>query len=85
MFGDIYFQEYLSVKGEITKEELNNTNLMLEQLISLTTLENTDLETLFAIFRGMWNLQLFLDGNIRTLLAYLKLYIECFNLLINFD
>ena len=85
LFGDIYFQKDLEIRT-ITDLEYKKLNKLFELLVQMG-LEGIDIKykSLEIILKKIWELQLFGDGNTRTVLAFLKLYIKYYNLPLEFD
>lgn len=80
LFGDIYDEEYTTTR-QVTNKELKDLNNIFTQLMKLGIVgENIDLQLLESLFVKLWYYQLFYDGNTRTLLAFLKIYIEYYQL-----
>ena len=49
----------------------------LDKLVNICLTNSEDLESIFKIISEIWNLEPFVVGNTRTLIAYLKV-INCF-------
>ena len=72
LFGDIYEKEDLKIRTVYEREDLEKINAFLFQI---NQKELTEQEEKVA-FQKLWDLQLFKDGNTRTLISYFKVYKE---------
>jgi len=80
LFGDIYYESQLQPRN-LTDEELLEISRIFYALANIGKIACcVDEKTVQALFVRLWDLQIFLDGNTRTLLAFLKLYIERYSL-----
>lgn len=80
LFEDIYYHSELSFRSEYSKKDLQNINGLLQNIIFLAEEKNLDICYLKEIMYNLWSLQLFGDGNNRTLWAYLKVFIDYYEL-----
>ena len=86
LFQDLYYEEDLKIRDVYRECQLNYINEKLKYLNRLAISERIDskyLEYLAMVFEELWEYQLFCDGNYRTLWAYLKVYIDAYQLPIN--
>lgn len=80
LFEDIYYPSELSIRSEYSKKDLLNINGMLQNIIFLAEEKNLDICYLKEVMYNLWSFQLFGDGNNRTLWAYLKVFIDYYEL-----
>lgn len=80
LFGDIYYEEDLAIRSRYTVAALEQIDASFLQLNECGANQDIDCETLTATIENLWELQLFHDGNTRTLWGFLKTYIEAFQL-----
>lgn len=80
LFEDIYYEEDLQIRSCYNRENLELIDKQLK-IIREQAVENIlTKEDLEQVIYNLWELQLFKDGNTRTLWAYLKIFIESYNL-----
>ena len=80
LFEDIYDKKDLEMRN-ISDYEQKELNRIFDLLMDLGLQGvNIDIKLTERLFKRLWYLQLFGDGNTRTLLAFLKLYIEYYRL-----
>lgn len=85
LFSDIYEDKYLKIR-KMSEEEYKEIDLIFKQLIRLGVYgAEINLKLLESLFIKLWKYQLFYDGNTRTILAFLKLYIEYYRLPIEYN
>ena len=85
LFSDLYNEKDCKIRENISETSKTKVTKLLEQMKVLTLDMNKD--KLASIIYNIWKEQIFLDGNTRTLRAFLKVY--CFGYQIqiehNFD
>ena len=79
LFGDIYGEENCKVKKELIEE----ANKLLKEIGEM--LEFNDTENLRDEVYKLWEYQIFMDGNTRTILCYLKVLSKYYNFRIDYD
>lgn len=85
LFEDIYYEEDIRLR-KIDNYDLKSINYVFELLNKLGLQgQNIDVHLISEIFKYLWDCQLFYDGNTRTLIAFLKLYIKYYQLPIEYD
>lgn len=83
LFNDIYDIEICTVRKAISKE---NLNYIKEKINGLKlAVENLDYIVIKKNIYDIWERQIFRDGNTRTLLCFLKILKEKYDLDINYD
>ena len=80
LFEDIYYSSDLSIRREYSEQDLLNINGLLQNIIFLAEEKNIDPSYLKDVIYNLWSIQLFRDGNNRTLWAYLKVFIDYYDL-----
>lgn len=80
LFGDLYYEEDLAIRSRYTVAALEQIDAALFQLSERGMNQDIDCAELSTTFESLWELQLFHDGNTRTLWGFLKTYIEAFQL-----
>ena len=79
LFSDIYDENLCKIKDN-TKEEANIILKEIEEMLLFNDTENLGDE----IYK-LWEYQIFLDGNTRTILCYLKILSKFYNFNITYD
>jgi len=78
LFGDLYYDDYTEPR-KLTSDELKKINNIFEVLVEIgVSMENLNLLT--DLFITLWDMQIFSDGNTRTLCAFLKIYMAYYQL-----
>lgn len=79
LFGDIYVLQNNDLRGgvSLSKEDQDQVNTLLYRLNIKGVYGVFDEESL-DIFHRLWDMQIFSDGNTRTLIAFLKIYASAF-------
>ena len=65
--------------------EEKTINKYLDEVVNICLIDFKDIDSILEIILEIWNLQPFIVGNTRTLLAYLKVLNCCFLLDLNID
>ena len=79
LFGDIYGEENCKIKESLIEE----ANKILKEIKEM--LEFNDTEHLRKQIYQLWEYQLFIDGNTRTILCYLKVLSKSYDFKMNYD
>lgn len=79
LFGDIYILQNHGLRNFIDDEVKNRINALLNRLTIKGVYGVFDEESL-DIFYKLWQIQIFTDGNARTLIGFLKIYASAFQL-----
>lgn len=83
LFNDIYELEDCKIRKQISDKQKQEINKLLK-LIQKKLL-NEDYEGIKEIIYSIWYQQIFYDGNTRTILCFLKIISNLFNLKVNYD
>ena len=83
LFNDIYELDECKIRKTIEPKSLNFVNLKLKELKE--AVENEDYETIRKNIYDIWERQIFCDGNTRTILCFLKIMKEKYNINVNYD
>lgn len=84
LFGDIYYEEYLGLRN-LSKEEIKYIDTLLDSINKICINNYKCIEILLETLVKLWELQIFKDGNTRTLLGYLSILNQAFILNLNID
>jgi len=79
LFADIYILENNNLQEYIDENIVEIINRLMHRLTEKGIDLTFDEETL-EIFDEIWRMQIFKDGNTRTLIAFLKIYVSAFML-----
>ena len=82
LFGDLYYEEKLNLR-QLSKEEKEKINILFNIIREVCLNEEMSKQKLIEALAILWDLQIFKDGNTRTLLGYLSILNQAF--LLNFD
>lgn len=80
LFHDIYEIEICKIRETINKNLINEKLQLLKQKLIYE-----DFEGIKEIIYYIWEKQIFYDGNTRTILCFLKILSNVFNLKVNYD
>ena len=83
LFSDMYGEEKTKVKDTLDEETRNEVNKLLQKLRDCSTFY--DPKTFSEIIYNIWQYQIFYDGNTRTLLCFIKVISQIYNLNIEYD
>lgn len=83
LFSDIYPQEICTIRKAISEENLNYIKEKIQEL--KISVECLDYKLIRKNIYDIWERQMFRDGNTRTLLCFLKILKEKYDLDINYD
>lgn len=84
LFCEFYYEEDLGTRV-MEENEGNIIDNYLNELINSCITDSKDNDHIFNIISEIWNLQPFIVGNTRTLIAYLKVINCCFLLGLDID
>ena len=84
IFSDLYYEEDLSFR-KIAKEEIKYIEVLLNTIKEICINKYECIEILMETLVKLWELQIFKDGNTRTLLGYLAILNKAFILNLNID
>ncbi len=82
LFNDFYSDNDLRPLDE---KIINKINKMLDDIIYICINDKNNIKKIIELVKEIWNFQPFLVGNTRTLIAYLKILNECFELDLNIN
>ena len=83
LFSDLYYEEDLTFR-DLKGEEIRYIEVLLNLIKEFCISENGS-EMLIETLTKLWKLQIFKDGNTRTLLGYLSILNKVFILNLNID
>ena len=83
LFSDIYDMDKCKIRKSVPKEDIDFVNEKLKELENLLQEENY--KKIRTNIYDIWERQLFYDGNTRTILCFLKILSEKYNLNISYD
>ena len=83
LFGDLYYEEDLTFR-ELSKEEIKYIKNLFNS-IKEACISDDNVEMLLESLVKFWELQIFKDGNTRTLLGYLSILNKAFILNLDID
>lgn len=83
LFNDIYDIDKCKIRKSVPKEDIDFVNEKLKELENLLQEENY--KKIRTNIYDIWERQLFYDGNTRTILCFLKILSEKYNLNISYD
>ena len=83
LFEDVYDSDYCKLRKDITEEGIKDVNNLLNHAQLL--MNEYDANTFSEIIYKIWENQLFYDGNTRTLLCFVKVVSNIYNLDIKYD
>lgn len=83
LFNDIYEIEDCKIREKISENQIIEINEKLQLLKQKLIYE--DFEGIKEIIYYIWEKQIFYDGNTRTILCFLKILSNVFNLKVNYD
>lgn len=75
LFEDLYYEEDLGFRT-ISEEEKNEINAILRKIVSICINDPENIKGIIDLIIDIWDLQPFLNGNTRTLVAFLKV-LDC--------
>ena len=84
LFSDLYYEEQLNLRG-LSQEELKYINVLLNSIKEICINGYDCKEILIETLIKLWELQIFKDGNTRTLLGYLSILNQAFILNLDID
>lgn len=84
LFCEFYYENDLGTRVMDETEE-KTINKYLDEVVNICLIDFKDIDSILEIILEIWNLQPFIVGNTRTLLAYLKVLNCCFLLDLNID
>ena len=84
LFSDLYY-EFQSGTRIMNNEERKKVDDMLLRILEICLYEPENIEDILNIIQELWELQLFYEGNTRTLFAYLKILNSAFSLGLNIN
>ncbi|MBE6138270.1 MAG: hypothetical protein E7173_00815 [Firmicutes bacterium] len=82
LFGDIYYDDYLAPRT-LNPDEFEKVHSIFELLVQIGAFRQ-NLELIPELFIRLWEMQIFRDGNTRTLYAFLKIYVAGYQLPIEY-
>lgn len=85
LFSDFYFFENNDIRGNFSIEEQKYIQKILNELNELGMYAETYYDKIIDYFKTIWGIQIFKDGNYRTLLAFFKVYCDIYNLEFNYN
>ncbi len=77
LFNDIYYFDNSDIRKSIDDKIKQHINNLMKQLLVLTPNEE---EKINCILDELWQIQIFNNGNTRTLLAFYKVFISILNI-----
>ena len=83
LFSDLYYEEDLTFR-DLKEEEIRFIYILINSIKEACLSENGS-EMLIETLTKLWELQIFKDGNTRTLLGYLSILNKVFILNLNID
>ena len=83
LFSDVYPIELCKIRENIKEATINEINKELKNLKEMLIYEDTT--GIKDMIYKIWEYQIFHDGNTRTILCYLKILSNIFNLKVNYD
>lgn len=83
LFSDLYYEEQLKIR-ELSEKEKKYIQKLLKNIYN-ECIENKNTNKILEHICDVWYLQLFPDGNTRTLFAYLKVINDAFLLDLDID
>lgn len=83
LFSDVYPLELCKIRENIKEATINEINKELKNLKEMLIYEDTT--GIKDMIYKIWEYQIFHDGNTRTILCYLKILSNIFNLKVNYD
>ena len=83
LFSDIYSVDDCKIRKNVSEKIINEINNELKKLKEMLIYEDT-IGVKDMIYK-IWEYQIFHDGNTRTILCYLKILSNIFNLKVNYD
>lgn len=84
LFCEFYYKEELGTRT-LSSDEVQLINKYLEEIINTCIKDPKNIDKILELICLIWNLQPYIVGNTRTLIAYLKIINTCFLLNINVD
>ncbi len=84
LFDDIYFLENNDLQDYVDEEYYAKANNLIKNLIDKGINKQFDRQT-SDVFYELYTMQLFKDGNTRTLIAFFKIYLQAFNINFKFN
>ena len=84
LFSDLYYEEDLTFRG-LTEQDLDYIKVLFNSIEETCINENNSVEKLMEALAQFWELQIFQDGNTRTLLGYLSILNKAFILNLDID
>lgn len=83
LFSDVYPIELCKIRENVSENTINEINYELKKLKEMLIYEDTT--GIKDMIYKIWEYQIFHDGNTRTILCYLKILSNIFNLKVNYD
>lgn len=80
LFNDLYYEEDLAIRSVYTPNTLKQIDAVLLQMNEKGIHQDIECGELSTAIQCLWELQLFHDGNTRTLWGFVKTYIDAFEL-----
>lgn len=80
LFGDIYYFEDLQISNVYSLEELEKVNQEFSDFNQKLLQGDISLKEFKEFFYHIWQYQFFYDGNTRTVLGMMKVYIDSYQL-----
>ena len=84
LFSDLYYDDDLSFRT-LSKEELKYIEILFNSIKKICINMYENIEIIMETLVKLWELQIFKDGNTRTLLGYLSILNKAFILNLNID
>ena len=84
LFSDLYYEEDLAFR-ELTQEEITYIEVLFNSIKEVCIREYNNVDMLMETLAKFWELQIFKDGNTRTLLGYLSILNKAFILNLDID
>ncbi|MBQ2946627.1 MAG: hypothetical protein IJE04_02080 [Bacilli bacterium] len=84
LFGDLYYERDLTFR-ELSNEEIKYIEVLLNSIKQICINKYDCVEILLETLVRLWELQIFKDGNTRTLLGYLSILNKAFILNLDID
>ena len=84
LFSEFYYTEDLGTRNLNCNEE-KQIDEYLNKIIKICIFNPSDVDLILKLLYSIWNLQPFIVGNTRTVIAYLKVINACFLLNLDID
>lgn len=84
LFSDLYYEDQLTLRN-LSSIEVKHIKFLLDSIKEICLMGYESRELIIEILIKLWELQIFNDGNTRTLLGYLSILNKAFILNLNKD